>query len=771
MQNNNRFSSNEKKIYIGAALIALLSIAFLMFGSDSFFRGAKNDDPEIGKLVILKNEARHRGRADLSWYQAKEDMTLRNGDSLFSGPNSSAQVTLNKGGDVMIGENSLVVFETIDNQTVSNLKSGNFRVKVDGTVKLAINGELTTINGNESELQVFYEKDKKPQLRLLAGTADFKKNTGTSVKLVQNRIASFPVERAPKVEVDPVPPPFAAVPTPPVAMKPPILKATPDRIQYTWKLYDVYEQKENQLVPRAQLASQVRLNVPLEWTNGAGLPVQVMVSENPSFDPRLEYKALGTPFILNQVQVGDNFWKVSFDGQTWSAPQTFSVLTNYLANAEPSVTDTDRKVIMTEEVAHAEVILRAPIEVAGFVVQASRTSAFIPESSRTFWSASSNVALTFYKPGTYYYRFASVNKQQELSSWSNNVKFDVVTPQAPPAPILAKAKTNGTIGEEFPQSWKSAGVRTRVEILNTKGEKLDEIIGDKIIWSPERPGQYKARAYTVNSYGQESPPSKIVDIKVAPKQIAAAAKKPEVPELIVEKPYKQEPERKVSSTDSTSSAKISTPEPILMNEKYKNSQVSLTGFLWTAYSSQQLYLGQTPPLTGGAGLHGMYWAGDHSGFEGSLKTGVIGLNTTASSQVALQDLEARYHFRFVTGFPFRLARALQISGFGGYEIYRNSGGVSLVSQYDLMKFGTALQFPILNRWSTGGEVVLGRGFDSSSKTELSGNLNYFLRQDFTVGVGYRVFFFAAGGTAASPSGFLPYREGYTEGYSALNYHF
>lgn len=204
------------------------------------------------------------------------------------------------------------------------------------------------------------------------------------------------------------------------------------------------------------------------------------------------------------------------------------------------------------------------------------------------------------------------------------------------------------------------------------------------------------------------------------------------------------------------------------NVKYSDTRISMEGFLWTLQSSQQYYQSQTNPVASGVGVNLLSWWGTH-GFESTLKSGIMGLNATGK-QTALRDFENRYHYRFVTGFPFNLARELQTSFFVGYEMYRNTGD-SFSNQYDLIKFGTSLEFPLAANWSTGGEFVYGMGTEKSNKKEISGHLSYFFNHDWSAGAGYRLHLFEAGSASAAPAGLLPYREGYTEGYSILNYHF
>ena len=79
-----------------------------------------------------------------------------------------------------------------------------------------------------------------------------------------------------------------------------------------------------------------------------------------------------------------------------------------------------------------------------------------------------------------------------------------------------------------------------------------------------------------------------------------------------------------------------------------------------------------------------------------------------------------------------------------------------------------MKFPLGRKWDTGGEAVYGVGLETSTKFEASGHLNYVVYPHWSLGVGYRVHYFAAGSEKTTPF-ILPYREAYGEGFSVLRY--
>lgn len=769
-------------LFVSTLLVLVCLFLLSPYGDELIFNDFFDEikSAELGKISYLQNDTRHKKSGQMFWAPAKMKRSVRSGESIFSGQGSGVNVDMIDGSKVMIGENSLIRFEKIQQEKMANLKFGNFNVKVEGEMKIAINGEVSSISGKNSEIQVFIGTNNKPQIRLLKGEATIKsKSMPNPKKLKAREVASLPVNKNNNSNGAPTrnqtlseqkpsekPTPSFSQPTP---------QATSVDLAYIWKLHDLYENKENLIFEKKYQPLAVSMNHTLSWTYSPENPLKsqdayIQLSRSSAFTNPQSLKTQESSIKLNQVFVGENFWKVSPDEKLWSSSAQFRVNPIFLAGAEPNITAPIEKIPLLGPQVKIPIQLTTSLSgPLGFLVQASTVNNFAPESTKIFWSSQNNFNLTFYKPGSYYYRFKTVSANRELSLWSKPVVFNVFSPEAPLAPKLAKGTKEVYVGNLVKLAWKSEGIKTRIEISDTSGKKINEFVADKITWQANKPGRYQARAWTVNAYGQESPPSNSFSFQVKPRVLEQRLEKVAKNEPKSEIVSAKKPEtRKTASVENSNSVRLEQPPPLIVNEKYKSSQISANGFLWSLFSSEQYYSGENSPIASGFGVHGYWWLGSH-GFEGSLKTGVSSLNGAGSSQ-SLKDVELRYHYRFFTGSPWRYSRELQISLFGGIESYRNSGG-SFVSQYDLMKFGTSLEFPWSSKWSTGGEFVYGVGSDNSQKKEISGNLNYFFDPNWSMGMGYRIHLFDAGSPSSTPRGDMPYREGYTEGFSVLNYHF
>lgn len=749
-----RLRKGERMLLVACFLLAAFCL-FMLVQDDFDFDSAFSNAPEIGQITYRQNDARHRSKDNLVWYSAKQDQKIRVGDAVFSGSNSQTNVQLKKGGDVTIGENSLVVFSEINKEKVANLVDGNFRLKVNGAVKIAINGEVATLEGKNSEVQLVMKENQKPRVKLLRGVASV---TTKTKKVELKETKSEVIETAATKDLPAAPPEPAPVAPPlPAPIEKPTGLARDRTVNYVWRMYDLYDQRESELFARKSLPPLLKVPTELTWSKSVtDLPATVQISRFNDFREMTEYTSETGAIEIPLVHVGENFWRVTFDKTNWSTVERFIGQTGFLPNAVPSATVSARDLPFLNGAARATIALSTKVEQpAGFVVQASIRPDFDHEDTRTLWTPKRKFKVSFKEPGRYYYRFRTVNKDQEVSDWSKVESFRIFMPYSPSAPRLARIKRDGFVGEDFPMDWNSQGAATKVEIFDSKGQKVSEFNSDKAIWQPKAPGNYVARAFTFNTYGQKSKPSGPVEMRVRPKPLPIVAKK--------EKPPERKPAQEKTRT------RLHDQITQYFNEKYKSSVISTAGMLWTVQSTQQTMNGAEAPIATGLGVRVMRWWKRH-GLEGSLKAGVFGFNA-AGSRSSMKDLEARYHYRFYTPFPFGWARELQISGFMGYEMYRASGGTMFASQYDLVKFGTMLNFPWRTRWASGGEFVYGHGLDASSKYEISGHLHYYLSRDWTLGVGYRLHLFQAGSTKSAGSGVLPYREGYTEGFTVLDYHF
>tara|TARA_B110001454_G_scaffold219111_1_gene250054 strand:+ start:59406 stop:61694 length:2289 start_codon:yes stop_codon:yes gene_type:complete len=757
-----KFAKEERAIFWTAAAVCLCCIFLLTPFADKvlFEKKSKPEGLSIGKITYQGNDTRLKQHHELVWRPTTLNQSIEVGDSIFAGQKSSAKVELANKNQITVGENSLIVFKMMDKIKVADLQSGNFRFKVNGKIKIAIQGEVTEVTGKNSEIQFFMDKNKKSQARLIRGKASVKKKNQRPVLLEENKVVQIPRSAAVPFRNVAQQPPTTAIPEDPMPLPPAILSPVSSPITYNWKLYDLYSIEELQIFEKTTPTISVVFDQTLSWTTEAQTST-VEFANNDQLTNADKFITNEKTIVMRKVFVGENFWRVTVDDKITSPINKFIVQPKFIDGIQMSIQSPEGPIPLVDDVVSIPMTLKSTLpNPLGFVVQASQDANFSKENSKLFWSASNQIKINFFKTGEYYYRFRSVSNIQELSDWSQPSQFKVFRPLPPRPPVLAQINNDSLLlGEEIQMRWNSQGIETRIEIIDSNGLTVKEIKSSQLTWTPEAEGNYQAQAWTVNQYGQQSSASLPLAIKVAPKP------PPPLSPLVA----KKEKPRSVASNENSSTLKVEGRTSTVTNEKFHASKMSLNAFVWTQFSSVQFYNNEANPIVSGLALHGTYWRGSN-GFEGTMKSGAVGLNDNGNSQKSLKNFEGRYHYRIFTKLPWSLDRQLQISGFFGFEMYRNSGG-SYSSSYDLVKFGTSLEFPWASRWTGGGEFVYGLGSDKTQKKEISGHVGYFLTTDWSLGVGYRVHLLEAGSEKSAPQNSLPYREGYTEGFSVLNYHF
>jgi hypothetical protein len=108
-----------------------------------------------------------------------------------------------------------------------------------------------------------------------------------------------------------------------------------DRIAYTWRLYDLYEQRDFQLFPKEQMPEHVSVQTKLAWSKSkGGKKGNIELSKTNDFTGASTFEAANGSASLSSGYLGDNFWRVSLDGSHWSSAEKFTVEAKFLTNAD-----------------------------------------------------------------------------------------------------------------------------------------------------------------------------------------------------------------------------------------------------------------------------------------------------------------------------------------------------------------------------------------------------------------------------------------------------
>lgn len=221
-----------------------------------------------------------------------------------------------------------------------------------------------------------------------------------------------------------------------------------------------------------------------------------------------------------------------------------------------------------------------------------------------------------------------------------------------------------------------------------------------------------------------------------------------------------------------------TPPPLSVLDPFYHSNVSLElgtfGIISTTYTGGII---NEIPFSSHTTIKGIYQSDGPHVYEGQLRASTLALNSTAET-ISPISLEGRYHYRWIwpiTGLDWSFLSRIQVSAFGGFELYRNKQSTSIdyfLSEYNFLKFGAKLRFSVFDQWETGGEIAYAFSpTNDINKIELQGYIDYLLRGTYIIGLGYRAHLLEANDSTKTPLGIVPYREAHGEAFGTIKYQF
>jgi len=762
---NIKKSKKEVLVLVAMFLIFSVSTYCVLFDATVFglisSDNVKNNQAVIGQIQSLSNDTRHKDSKSFSWGEAESGTKIRNGDRLFTGKQSTAHVKLNKGGELEIGENSMVNFTDVGGQPVADLSFGKVQLAVDGNIKIAINGKVQNIEGKKAKLDIFVDSKRKTHMRIVKGQAEV-----NSRSVEPRKVAAQDTGISPSSELE-----FLAPKTETIKIEPKInLTQSPPLLSYTDHLEDFYILEDQGLLLRNERRAEVPYKFKFKWaTQGLVKNVEGETSNNANFvSPVEHFVSEAGVFETQKLFIGDNFWRLRASNIDWSSPQKLTLVSAALKVDPPRLVASQSEYYLLTPKMNINIGIQtknpeSQKELTDFVVELSNTPSFpLPQTqARLITKRQFPIFLT--QEQDVYLRVRGLNHAKEITGYSEVLRLQIREAKMPLPPVLAENGYKLYPEQSLDVEWSKAenAQSYEVELRDANQNLIETQRLDKTTheFKISKIGKYNVQVRSIDRFGRKSPSSQAL-VSIEPHLTA--------PPLIARKEAAPvaSPVRKTSSVSSLSTTeKIENPNNL--NQNFASSSVELQGGGSTTTSSQSIASSAgSPPENATIGLQVMHWL-HHSGFEGLLETKVAGM-TPASSEVSPVQAEARYRYRWTIPWNlFSNIQSTQISLIGGYEYYRNGTTGPFSPGYDMLKTGVGLNFPVAKRWDSGGEILVGRGFDSSSEYQLSGNLNYFMRSDWSIGVGYRVHLFEAGSNSSAPSGGIPYREGYGEAFSVL----
>ena len=651
---------------------------FLFLHEDWYSRLTGNIDlrrQHLGDIGYAKDDVRYKRGSSFDWQRSVGiNQKIFAGDAVFCGPNSRASVRLNSKNDIQIGENSLVRFTNHRGMTLSDLVAGKFRLQVDGQVQVAINGTLTTLKGDKSEVQVFFDEDKKPKLKLLKGEVrvSTEKLHASAPPTKAKKVSSAKSIALADVQLTEAKPLIIAQATPsPVVEMPPQSEPTEQIVRYPWKLQDLYSMGARAWNLRADRPSTVDIPQMLTWKDIQPGPYKLQISPSSTFDSvtTLQRETSARQLQVSKLQLGDNFWRVSRDGELWSDTQRFTVIPEF-TGTRPQFKDREITAWLVHGPASVRLEWNTSPELASYVLEGSNNGEFAPNNTLVSWKQTGSWKGTFNTPGIYYFRVRGANARTEATDYSEILKVNVVVPPLLAQPQLPRGNleftesSNGRLKWVGPRGARAYSLKVTDDNGRVIQEKTLSESETKIAQLPV--GRFRYQVTAIDRWGRAGQSSEDKQFKInklalnsAPQRTVANQPTPTPEPLAEEEPSAQPP------AQIATKAKKVEREPEF--SEYNASLFQVEGASGGLISSEQLTYDQGTPLMATVGLRNFHWW-KRFGVESAAKMKVFSYNSEAEGAAPTQ-VEARLHHRWTSALSwFSFLREIQASVFGGLEV-------------------------------------------------------------------------------------------------------
>lgn len=179
------FEKTDRKI-LAVSILVLFMSSFLLWQRDWIYfltQPQRATTESIGEISNVKNDVRRRHETSFTWSPMSKKSEVYQGDSIFTGADSSALVKTSSGEEISIAPNSLVVVNQKKDTLSLNIGFGSVQGRVEKGKKLLIssNNSMTELNGENAIVKVDAGEGNKIVLNVLAGEVRLRTKDGEKV--------------------------------------------------------------------------------------------------------------------------------------------------------------------------------------------------------------------------------------------------------------------------------------------------------------------------------------------------------------------------------------------------------------------------------------------------------------------------------------------------------------------------------------------------------------------------------------------------------------
>ncbi len=450
-----------------AALIGILILVELFLGfQDSTLKIPYFVEPTgVAKVSSIEGDARYQPSAEKSWFEAKVTADVFSGDAIYSGSRTNVGVEMKSGGQLSLGEETLVIFDSIDGVTIPDLARGNIKLRISGDMKISISGDVSEFSpgaAGESEILISIDEDSKGKIQVLSGTPRIKAPKQTSKLVEPGTVIDFlarkfrlssrkqielPSDITPLPRKVPIEDTARIVPlpvaTPPVVFENPAPIELQTQIVHTLTKADLYEQAAGVRLRPLRGLKFVNSAGVLKWTGGNGTKTFIQITkvksnQKPNFeDCWYNEGAPGQDVVISKWRAGRSAWRVSLDGINWSKSAEVLVTARFSTGREPVLVVENPVVELPNPVVRMRLEDQSGRKMSGWIIEGGRDRSF--NKSVSVWASESKLMVPVSKLGNYFFRVRSVDEHGEVSAFSNVNQVTVKKAKRVPIRIAKKA--------------------------------------------------------------------------------------------------------------------------------------------------------------------------------------------------------------------------------------------------------------------------------------------------------------------------------------------
>jgi hypothetical protein len=163
-------------ILIGISILGILILSYLLYDDSFFFQSeVRNKVKIVGKVSTKNSDVRRKYMDNFAWLPIENLADVFLGDSIFTGVNSNALISLNNGSSISLDPQSLIVLSMNQDNLTLDLQFGGLNAELlseKSNINLIIGNEEVLLKGDSKPSTISFKKakaDSFPELRVKKG--------------------------------------------------------------------------------------------------------------------------------------------------------------------------------------------------------------------------------------------------------------------------------------------------------------------------------------------------------------------------------------------------------------------------------------------------------------------------------------------------------------------------------------------------------------------------------------------------------------------------